>query len=316
MTLPWVEKYRPSSFDDVYGQEIAVKIGKAMVDNNLPTNILLCGPPGTGKSTIVAIIARGVLGKYFSTNFLELNASDEVRIDVIRNKIKSFAVQSSFNNVIKIIAMEEVDNVPPDAQQALRVLIESSYKNCKFVLTCNYPSNIIEPIKSRCLIIRLKKISKEDAILILTRVGQEEKLEFSENLIDELNKICVGDMRLAINAIQSCDKKDQLNSIYEMMGVVNPSILKVLVTLISKGRFEKIAVTLNSVLGKASSGHFISQLSNYVIKNVHMDSKTLADFCRIISDYDERLTVAGDQFVQLLGMISKLCVIFRGDKNE
>lgn len=166
----WTEKYRPKKFEDVVGQEEIIKRVKSLVNSlNIP-HLLFAGPAGTGKSTLALIVVKQLFGEAWRENYLELNASDERGIDVVRQKVKDFARTKAIGDVpFKVIFLDEADALTREAQQALRRTMENSTATCRFILSCNYSSKILDPIQSRCVVFRFqlleKKISKEELIL-------------------------------------------------------------------------------------------------------------------------------------------------------
>src|SRR3990170_8649163 len=172
----WTEKYRPSKFPEIVGQDNTVKKVEALTGSmNIP-HLLFAGPAGTGKSTLALIIVKELFGKNWRENYLELNASDERGINVVREKVKNFARTKSLGNVpFKIIFLDEADALTPEAQQALRRTMENYSATCRFVLSCNYSSKIIDPIQSRCAIFRFKLMEKKDIDKIIKKIAEGEK---------------------------------------------------------------------------------------------------------------------------------------------
>src|SRR3989337_3965982 len=173
----WTEKYRPSKFSEIVGQDNTVKKVESLTNSlNIP-HLLFAGPAGTGKSTLALIIAKELFKENWRENYLELNASDERGINVVREKVKSFARTKSIGNVpFKIIFLDEADALTPEAQQALRRTMENYSATCRFVLSCNYSSKIIDPIQSRCAIFKFKLLEKKDIEKRLKVIAESEKL--------------------------------------------------------------------------------------------------------------------------------------------
>ena len=170
----WTEKYRPSTFSHLVGQDEIVKRVQALTNSlNIP-HLLFAGPAGTGKSTLALITVKDLYRDTWKDNYLELNASDERGIQVVREKVKNFARTKSLGNVpFKIIFLDEADALTPEAQQALRRTMENYSSTCRFIMSCNYSSKIIDPIQSRCAVFRFKILEKKDIeriiLLFLTK---------------------------------------------------------------------------------------------------------------------------------------------------
>ena len=190
----WTEKYRPIDFEGLVGQSEIVKRVKNLVNSlNIP-HLLFAGPAGTGKSTLALIIVKQLFGERWKENYLELNASDERGIDVVRQKVKTFARTKSLSKVpFKVIFLDEADALTREAQQALRRTMENFTNTCRFIMSCNYSSKIIDPIQSRCAIFRFKLLEKKDVSAIIKKIAETEKLEVEEPAIEALYEDSEGD---------------------------------------------------------------------------------------------------------------------------
>src|SRR3989338_1216638 len=201
----WTERYRPSIFEEVKGQKEIVKRIKALVETKNIPHMLFAGFPGTGKTTLSLIVAKQLHGKNWKSNFLELNASNDRGIDTIRNQVKDFAKTMAIEaDAPKIILLDEADALTKEAQQALRRTMETYSNSCRFILSCNVPSKIIDPIKSRCAIFKFKPLIREDIEKIITKIAEKEKLSIDAESIKLLYENCGGDVRQLQNILQSC----------------------------------------------------------------------------------------------------------------
>ena len=200
----WTEKYRPTNFEQIVGQEEIVKRVKNLTSSlNIP-HLLFAGPAGTGKSSLAIIIVKELFGDKWKENFLELNASDSRGIDVVRQEVKNFARTKSMGKFpFKVIFLDEADALTREAQQALRRTMENFTSTCRFILSCNYSSKIIDPIQSRCAVFRFKLLEKKDIDKVIRRICAEEKLEVEDSAIDILYEASEGDCRRVINLVQA-----------------------------------------------------------------------------------------------------------------
>src|SRR3989344_4559217 len=192
----WSEKYRPSKFPEIVGQVDIVKKVQALTNSmNIP-HLLFAGPAGTGKSTLALVTVKELFGENWKENYLELNASDERGINIVREKVKNFARTKSFGNVpFKIIFLDEADALTPEAQQALRRTMENYSQTCRFILSCNYSSKIIDPIQSRCAIFRFKLLEKKDIEKIIRKIEAAEKLQINPESIEMIYEGSAGDFQ-------------------------------------------------------------------------------------------------------------------------
>eukprot|EP00049_Salpingoeca_infusionum_P002717 m.59125 g.59125 ORF g.59125 m.59125 type:complete len:350 (-) comp11750_c0_seq3:1757-2806(-) len=202
--LPWVEKYRPASLDHLIShQDIIATIRKFMDEDRLP-HLLFYGPPGTGKTSTIKACAAELYGKAYGTKVLELNASDDRGISVVREQIKTFAsTRAVFNDGFKLVILDEADAMTNDAQAALRRVIEKFTKNTRFCIICNYVSKISPALQSRCTKFRFAPLSTDQMKIQIDRVVEAEKLNVTADGLDALIRLATGDMRKALNVLQS-----------------------------------------------------------------------------------------------------------------
>ena len=237
----WTEKYRPKNLDEVVGQKHVTERLQAYVSSNNMPHLLLTGPAGTGKTTCSLALAKEMFGDEWKGNFIELNASDERGIDVVRGKIKEFARTAPLGRAeFKIIFMDEADALTSDAQAALRRTMEKFSKICRFILSCNYSSKIIDPIQSRCAVFRFKPLSKEDVSEFLGMIVKNEGIQIDDDAMEALIHVARGDMRRAVNSLQVAaaqgDKID-IDTIYQTTGLANPEEVKKMLETALSGNF-------------------------------------------------------------------------------
>ncbi|OYT25830.1 MAG: replication factor C small subunit [Thermofilum sp. ex4484_82] len=248
----WIEKYRPRTLDEIIDQEeVVTRLKDFVKDKSLP-HLLFAGPPGTGKTTAALCLARELYGKYWRDNILELNASDERGIEVIRKRIKDYARTMPVGDVpFKLIILDEADNMTSDAQQALRRTMELYSRSTRFCLIANYVSKIIEPIQSRCAIFRFQPIPREEALQRLSYIAQSENVKVTEEGLNAIWEESHGDLRKAINILQAASALDKVVTekvVYKVLGKITPVEVKEMINSALKGEFldarEKLRVLL------------------------------------------------------------------------
>ncbi len=307
----WTEKYRPKSFKDIRGQKEIVERVKRLVESKSMPHLLFAGPAGVGKTTLALVIAHELYGSNWRDNFLELNASDERGIDVIRDKVKNFARTKAIGDApFKIIYLDEADALTRDAQQALRRIMENYTSTCRFILACNYSSKIIEPIQSRCTVFRFKPLPKEELIKLLKTIAEKEGLKIDEKALEALYIVSEGDARKSINILQGCSveaKEITEEIVYKVAGYANPKeILKVL-ELALKGEFEKAReLLLNTMLQYGLAGiDVIKQLQRFSLK-LDIDDHKKLELIHACGETEFRIVEGSDEFIQLEALLAKI----------
>ena len=232
----WVEKYRPQSLDTYIGNEhLKSKVKVYLESGDLP-HLLLYGRAGTGKTTLAKLLVNNI-----DCDYLYINASDENSVDVVRDKVKNFASTLGFSEM-KIIILDECDYITPNAQAALRNLMETFSKHCRFILTCNYVERIIDPIQSRCQSFQIIPPDRKQVAMHMSKILQKESVDAK---VDDIVTIVNGgypDIRRVINAAQRQVVKEKL-VIDEAMSTQNDyklEVLEILKTQDKKNAFKNI----------------------------------------------------------------------------
>jgi replication factor C subunit 3/5 len=203
-TLPWVEKYRPKELAELIAHEEIITILNKLIESNKLPHLLFHGPPGTGKTSTILACARKMYGDNFKSMVLELNASDDRGIDVVRDQIKEFAgTKKLFSSGVKLVILDEADAMTNDAQSALRRVVEKYTTNTRFCMICNYVNKIIPALQSRCTRFRFAPLRPEQIIGRLQDVVDAEHVEITEGGKTALLQLACGDLRRVLNLLQS-----------------------------------------------------------------------------------------------------------------
>ncbi|MBO4348452.1 MAG: replication factor C small subunit [Candidatus Methanomethylophilaceae archaeon] len=310
----WTEKYRPRTLDEVVGQKHVSERLKAYVASKNMPHLMFTGPAGTGKTTCSLALAREMFGDEWKGNFIELNASDERGIDVVRGKIKEFARTSPLGGAeFKIIFMDEADALTSDAQAALRRTMEKYSGICRFILSCNYSSKIIDPIQSRCAVFRFKPLTSEDVSGFLMSIVEKEKIDIDDDAVKGLVMVARGDMRRAVNSLQvaaSLGRKIDLDLIYQTTGMANPEEVKKILETALAGDF----IRARDMLEKTMIEFGLS--GQDIIKQIHSAyfdlSLTDMEKVRLIDKTGEiefRIVEGSNEKIQLEALLAYLVMI-------
>ena len=310
----WTEKYRPKNLDEVIGQRHVTERLKAYVETKNMPHLLMTGPAGTGKTTCSLAMAREMFGDEWKGNFIELNASDERGIDVVRGKIKEFARTAPVGNAeFKIIFMDEADALTSDAQAALRRTMEKYSKICRFILSCNYSSKIIDPIQSRCAVFRFKPLSKDDVKGFLMRIVTNENVKIDDEALDALVHVARGDMRRAVNSLQvaaSMDKTIDVDTIYQTTGLANPEEVKKMIETALKGNFIAARDKLDEIMIEFGlSGQDIIRQIHSSFFELSIDDREKVMLMDKTGEIEFRIIEGSNERIQLEALLAYLVMV-------
>ncbi len=321
MSTIWTEKYRPGSFDEIKGQRDIVEKIKAFVATKSMPHLLFAGPAGVGKTTLSLVIAKQLFGEEWRQNTLELNASDERGIDIIRVKVKDFARTKAMGNVpFKIIYLDESDALTREAQQALRRTMENYTQTCRFILSCNYSSKIIDPIQSRCAIFRFKPLTKDEIKEVIRNVCKGEGGEVQQFLmpeaIDALYEVSDGDVRRLTNIMQSCfvlkeeGKYITPEQIFSMASVAKPKEVREVLSIAVRGNFvEARKKLLSLMLDYGMAGLDIIKQIQKEIWNLSLDDKRKVELMDKCGEVEFRMVEGSDEYVQLESFLAYVVMV-------
>jgi len=315
--LLWAEKYRPKSLKELVNQEEIVKrLMKFVEEKNMP-HLLFAGPPGTGKTTTALALAHDLYGEDWRKYVLELNASDERGIAVIRTKVKEFARSKLPGDVpFKIVLLDEADNMTADAQQALRRLMEMYVETTRFILIANYPSKIIEPIQSRCAVFRFTPLKKEDVVSRLKWICSQENVVCHDDALEVIYEIAGGDMRKAINILQAAAALGEVTvaHVYKVVGLAHPKEIREIIQLALAGKFIEARDKLRMLMVNygISGTDILKQMHREIFSaDLKIPEEARVDLADYIGEIQFRIVEGADDEIQLTALLAKMALLGR-----
>lgn len=314
--LMWVEKYRPKRLEDMVDQREVVESLTHLLSRpaEMP-HLLFSGPPGNGKTTAALCIARQIFGEEWREFTLELNASDERGINIVRSKVKTFSRFRGMSTELpfRLIILDEADMMTSEAQTALRRIMEQSAERTRFCLICNYSSRIISPIQSRCAVFKFRPLAREDFESYLSRICEKEEVAFDEDALEEIYGISGGDLRKGLNILQSSASvrgSVTAEAVRDLAGVgLVAGVREVLESAVS-GNYIEARRRLFEYMGTLGlSGTDVIRFMMTALEEMGRLDSSIVD---VLAEYDFRLLEGANEDIQLSALLAKLTAAFQG----
>ena len=306
----WTEKHRPETLSEVIGQDDIVERLDAFVQEDSIPHMMFAGPAGTGKTTSAVALAKDLYGDDWKQNFMETNASEERGIDVVREKIKDFARTKSVNADYKIIFLDEADALTSDAQQALRRTMEQFSSNCRFILSCNYSSKIIDPIQSRCAVFRFKRLEEDDVKDYITRIGKEEGFKISEDAIDAVMRVSEGDLRRVTNILQTAsinNEEIEEEDIYGVAASLRPEEINEILEKSLKGDFIEAREELaDLMIDRGLDGQDVISSIHREIFELDISDEGKLEIMEKLGEFEFRISEGGSSDIQIEALLAQI----------
>tara|TARA_Y100000768_G_scaffold373420_3_gene342025 strand:+ start:6411 stop:7367 length:957 start_codon:yes stop_codon:yes gene_type:complete len=311
MNTIWIEKYKPSTFNEYIDHNIIKNIIIKLIDNNNFHNLILYGPPGIGKTTIIHICAKYIYGDNYKQHILELNGSDERGINIVRENIHKYAnTNTIYTNKFKLIILDEIDSMTQDAQNALKEIIESYEHNVKFCLICNFINKLIYPLQSCCIIFRLSPIKYKNIKKYIKNIIKNENIDYNDEGLKSIIQFSGGDIRKSCNNLHSVYlsyNKITKNNVYECLGIPKKfEINNLFKNLKTKNLNENINY-FNKL--KYNKGYLLNDLIKSITENIlnkNLDDNILIDILIDIAKIEKNLCNLGTEVIQTFSFMSVL----------
>ena len=312
----WIEKYRPSNLSEVVGQTpITSRLKNYVKERSMP-HLLFAGPSGTGKTTCALALAKELFGELWKHNLHELNASDERGIDVVRGKIKEFARTAPLGeDGFKIIFLDEADALTGAAQAALRRTMEKYSRTCRFVMSCNFSSKIIDPIQSRCAVFRFRPLKAEDVERYLKFVAVKEELNIDKEAYESLTYLAQGDLRRAINGLQMAAAANvdiTQDVVYEAVAAARPEEVKEALEMSLNNNFAGARERLDTLqITYGLAGEDVLRQMHRSVRDIEVPDTIKVQMIEKLAEADFRLSEGANARIQIEAVIANFAVLGR-----